>query len=121
MTGGLRVGKSRRTSKHGSNSVVKHWPRSSRPATAPALILPTPSSLLPRSPLPCRPRRPGEERDLRIHAGACSQRYRHLSASLLALHRRIGRIELWIVAALVTVIGGLGGMTWALLRMAIEG
>ena len=64
---------------------------------------------------------PGEERDLRIHAGACSQRYRHLSASLLALHRRIGRIELWIVAALVTVIGGLGGMTWALVRMAIEG
>ena len=64
---------------------------------------------------------PGEERDLRIHAGACSQRYRHLSASLLALHRRVGRIELWIVAALVAVIGGLGGMTWALLRMALEG
>ena len=49
------------------------------------------------------------------------QRYRHLSASLLALHRRVGRIELWIVAALVAVIGGLGGMTWALLRMALEG
>ena len=63
---------------------------------------------------------PGEERDLRIHAGACSQRYKHLSASLLALHRRVGRIELWIVAALLTVIGGLGGMTWALLRMALD-
>ena len=63
---------------------------------------------------------PGEERDLRIHAGACSQRYRHLSASLLALHRRVARIELWIVAALLTVIGGLGGMTWALMRLALE-